>query len=58
MGYDKNFIRLYRIIFPVVVHKRERIQGEFRLNKTNRGFDVLKEGIFDDRNRKTKNRNG
>lgn len=32
MGYDKNFIRLYRIIFPVVVHKRERIQGEFRLN--------------------------
>jgi hypothetical protein len=33
MGYDKNFIRLYRIIFPVVVHKRERIQGEFRLNK-------------------------
>lgn len=43
----------------VVVHIRERIHGDFRSGKnTYRGFDVLKEGIFDDRNRKTKNRNG
>lgn len=30
MGYDRIFLRPYRIIKPVVVHKRERIHGEFR----------------------------
>ena len=46
-------------LFQLLCTKRERIHGGISVSEyTSRGFDVLKEGIFDDRNRKTKNRNG
>lgn len=41
-------------------HIRELIHGGISIRRVpfDRGFDVLKEGIYHDRNRKAKNRDG
>lgn len=46
MGYDTNFMCSYRINYPVVVHKRDRMQGEFRLNIILPGFRRFEGGYI------------
>ena len=47
---------VYRIIVQLL-YTLGMYTGGISVRNASRGFDVLKEGIFDDRNRKTKNRN-
>ena len=53
------FSTLTEELFQLLCTKRERIHGGISISfLTSRGFRRFEGGLFDDRNRKTKNRNG
>jgi hypothetical protein len=59
MGYDTNFLHSYRSFIPVVVHKTGTYTWGLLISiYADLEFRRFEGGLFDDRNRKTKNRNG
>ena len=53
------FCTLTEDLFQLLCTKRERIHGGISISKySNLKFRRFEGGLFDDRNRKTKNRNG